>query len=175
MLIRNAARLAPANMRVELLDIGDIPLYNADIDKDDVRPSSVVRLKELVDRADGLLISTPEYNHSVPGVLQNAIDWASRPAMSSPLRGKPVGIMGVSMGAIGAARATQQLKLVLQATLAHVMPHAGVSIGMVQNKVDSAGLLVDEASRTFLESFLQELFEYAMLFDSGKARSKSAA
>ena len=174
MLIRNAARLAPATLRIELVDIGDIPLYNADVDKDGMRPSAVEQLKHTVRDADALLISTPEYNHSVPGVLQNAIDWVSRPAGKSPLVDKPVGIMGASIGQLGAVRAQQQLKLVLHSTLSHVMPHAGVAVAAVQNKFDNAGELSDAQTREFLAKFLREFEEYVFRF-VGKRKNISAA
>src|SRR3954451_2360468 len=130
-LMQSARELAPAGMRIEIAELGDIPFYNADFDTASARPEPVERLKRQVDGADAVLISTPEYNHSVPGVLQNAIDWISRPAMRSPLVGKPVAIMGASPGALGAARAQQQLKLVLMSTLAQLLPHPGVAVGMV--------------------------------------------
>lgn len=83
-LVEAARDVAPAGMRIEPFDLDDIPLYNADFDLDGLRPAEVDVLKQAVTEADGLLIATPEYNHSVPGVLQNAIDWASRPALQSP-------------------------------------------------------------------------------------------
>jgi chromate reductase len=174
MLIRNAARLAPDAMRIELIDIGDVAPYNADLDKDGIRPAPVERLKRTVADADALLISTPEYNHSVPGVLQNAIDWVSRPAGNSPLVNKPIGIIGASMGALGAVRAQQQLKLVLASTLSHVMPHAGVSVGVVQNKIDSAGELHDEQTREFLRSFLLQLQHYTERFVDRQSKQSAA-
>ena len=153
-LLEAARELAPAGMRVDLVDLADIPLYDGDRDTDETRPAAVRRLKQLVAESDGVLISTPEYNHSVPGVLQNAIDWISRPAMKSPLAEKPAAIMGVSPGALGAARAQQQLKLVLMATLAQVLPHPGVSVGLVAEKFDAEGRLVHEPTRQFVSAYL---------------------
>ena len=156
--VLEAARgLAPAGVEIEILELADVPLYNGDLDADATRPAAVERLKRAVADADGVLIATPEYNHSVPGVLQNAIDWLSRPVGRSPLAGKPVGIVGASPGALGAARAQQQLKLVLMATLAHVMPHAGVSIGGVAEKFDATGALAHEPTRQFLAAYVVEL------------------
>jgi chromate reductase, NAD(P)H dehydrogenase (quinone) len=116
----------------------------------------VVRLKAAVAAADALLLVTPEYNHSVPGVLQNAIDWASRPGMKSPLAGKAAGIMGASTGAIGTARAQQQLKLVLLGTLSLVMPHAGVLVGQAKEKFDASGTLTHEPTRQFVAAYMKE-------------------
>ena len=153
-LLEAARELAPAGVQVDIVELGDIPLYDADHDTEETRPASVRRLKQLVAEADGVLVATPEYNHSVPGVLQNAIDWASRPAMKSPLADKPVGIMGASPGALGAARAQQHLKLVLMATLAQVLPHPGVSVGLAAEKFDAEGRLVHEPTRQFVAAYL---------------------
>ncbi|AHG88306.1 NADPH-dependent FMN reductase [Gemmatirosa kalamazoonensis] len=155
-LLEAAQALAPSGVRIDIVDLADVPLYDGDQDTDETRPAAVGRLKQLVADADGVLFSTPEFNHSVPGVLQNAIDWVSRPAMRSPLAGKPVAIMGASPGALGAARAQQQLKLVLMSTLAHVLPHPGVSVAMVAEKFDAAGELVHEPTRQFLAAFLAQ-------------------
>jgi chromate reductase len=153
-LLEAARELAPAGVQVDIVELGDIPLYDADQDSDETRPAPVRRLKALVAEADGLLVATPEYNHSIPGVLQNAIDWLSRPAMKSPLAEKPAAIMGVSTGALGAARAQQQLKLVLMATLAQVLPHPGVALGMAADKFDADGRLVHEPTRQFVSVYL---------------------
>ena len=112
-LLRAASRLVPEGVRIEIYDgMGDLPLYN-----DDVRllgePPAVTRMKQRVAAADGILIVTPEYNNSVPGPLQNAIDWLSRPAAESPLRGKPAGIAGVATGNFGTVRAQTALRQVL--------------------------------------------------------------
>jgi chromate reductase len=155
-LLEAARELAPAGMRIDIADLADVPLYDGDRDTDETRPQAVRRLKQQVADADGLLIATPEYNHSVPGVLQNAIDWVSRPAMRSPLAGKPAAILGSSTGALGAARAQQQLKLVLMSTLAQVLPHPGVSVATVAEKFDASGRLVHEPTRQFLAGFLAE-------------------
>jgi chromate reductase, NAD(P)H dehydrogenase (quinone) len=156
-LLDAAAALAPEGVRVEPFDLRDVPIYDADLDTDELRPEPVRRLKQAVADADALLIATPEFNHSIPGVLQNAIDWISRPAMKSALADKPVGIMGASPGALGAARAQQHLKLVLMATLAQVMPHPGVSIGMVAEKFAADGTLAHEPTRRFVAAFMAQL------------------
>lgn len=155
-LLRAAVMLAPDDMRIEVFDLAPIPLYNADLDTDERRPDAVHRLKTAIAEADALLIATPEYNHSVPGVLQNAIDWASRPGMKSPLADKSAAIMGASPGAAGTARAQQQLKLVLLSTLALVMPHPGVLVARAGEKFTD-GKLSDEATREFVAAFLRDL------------------
>lgn len=174
-LLEAARELAPEGMRVEIIDLADIPLYNGDRDTDVERPAAVERLKRAVAEADAVLIATPEYNHSVPGVLQNAIDWVSRPAGKSPFAGKPVAIMGASTGALGAARAQQQLKLVLLSTLAVLMPHAGVAVGQAKEKFDAAGRLVHEPTRQFLAGMLRELEVWARRVSMSREAARQAA
>jgi chromate reductase len=156
-LLEAARKLAPEGVEIEPFALDEIPLYNQDLDTDERRPAAVARFQEAIREADALLIATPEYNHSIPGVLQNAIDWASRPAGRSPLAGKPVGIIGASGGAIGTARAQQQLKVVLFSTLALLMPHPGVTVGNAREKFSPGGELTDEPTRRFLEGYLREL------------------
>ncbi len=105
------ARLAPSDFTFEELPIGDLPLYNQDDDA--APPASVTRLKSKIAAAQGVLFVTPEYNRSIPGVLKNAIDHASRPYGQASWSGKPAGILGVSVGAIGTALAQQHLRTIL--------------------------------------------------------------
>lgn len=154
MLFRAACELAPASLAIEEVGIGDLPLYNADLDVDEARPEPVVRLRRAVAEADGVLIVSPEYNHAVPGVLQNAIDWASRPGMRSPFRDRPVGFMGASGGLIGTARGQQHLKLVLMSMLALPMPHPGILVTRASTRFDEAGVLVDEPTREMLADYM---------------------
>lgn len=105
------ARLAPDDIEFRRLRIDDLPLYNQD--DDDSPPAPVTRLKEAIRQADGLLFVTPEYNRSIPGVLKNALDHASRPYGDSAFPDKPAGIIGVSIGAIGTAAAQQHLRTIL--------------------------------------------------------------
>ncbi len=166
-LLEAARTLAPRGMSLEIVPLADVPLYNQDLDRDGVRPAAVEALKSAVAGADAVLIATPEYNHSIPGVLQNAIDWLSRPAMRSPLAGKPVAIVGSSPGAMGAVRAQQQLKLVLMSTLAHVMPHPGVAVGQVHEKFDGDGELTHGATRDALSAFLQQFDQWVRRMVAG--------
>jgi len=170
-LLAAARELAPELMKIETFDLAPIPLYNADFDTDEKRPAAVVQLKRAIAEADGLLIVTPEYNHSVPGVLQNAIDWASRPGGRSPFAGKPAGIIGASQGAIGTARAQQQLKLVLYSTFAIVMPHGGVTVARAQDKFDASGTLTDEPTREFLKAYLRQLLDWTLRLRSTAERA----
>lgn len=159
-LLRAAAERAPEGMEVEEFPLGGIPLYDGDLENDERRPEPVRQLKEAIAAADAVLIATPEYNHGVPGVLKNAIDWASRPAMKSPFAGKPVAVMGAAPGALGTARAQQQLKLILLSMLALPLPHPGVVVGAAKAKFDADGRLTDEATGEFLAAFLRDLAEW---------------
>jgi chromate reductase len=110
-LLRLVERVLPANATLDVAEIGDIPLYNLDVEQDEGFPEPVLRLRQQMAAADGLIISTPEYNFSIPGVLKNAIDWASRHA-DSPMNHKPVAIAGVAGGS-GSRRAQTHLRTIL--------------------------------------------------------------
>lgn len=167
MLLRAAIARAPGGMRLEEASIAEVPLYNADLDTDELRPGPVRALREQVASADGLLIASPEYNHSVPGVMQNTIDWLSRPGFRSPLAGKPVGIMGAARGVVGTSRAQQVLKLTLMSTLAHVMPDRGVAVGGATDKFAEDGTLIHEATGEFLAAYLERFAAWVSRFAGG--------
>jgi chromate reductase len=148
-LLRAAQELAPAGLVVTVFDLAPIPLYNADVEAAG-DPEPVAALKNAVRQADGLLIATPEYNYGVPGVLKNAIDWASRPPASTPLKGKPAMLMGASPGMSGSMRAQLALRqsFVFTQTLALLQPE--VLVAKAQEKFDSEGRLTDEPTRQHL-------------------------
>ena len=154
-LLHAAVELSPEGLRIREEPIGDLPHYDGDIDVDGERPAAVERLKRSIAEADGVLIVTPEYNHSVPGVLKNAIDWVSRPAFASPLAHKPVAMASVSPGAIGGARAQLHLETILLSTNASLFRHRGVVVGGSGSKFED-GQLVDEGTRDFLGAFLTQ-------------------
>jgi chromate reductase, NAD(P)H dehydrogenase (quinone) len=113
-LLRGAAAAAPDGVDVELYDgLKEVPPYDADDDFPGDQPLAVRRLKEALGAADGILISTPEYNSSIPGVLKNALDWASRPLAESPVRGKPVAVLSSSTGTFGGVWAAAETRKVL--------------------------------------------------------------
>jgi chromate reductase len=155
-LLENARLLAPPTLAITPFDLAEVPLYNADHDQDATRPAAVQRLKQAVATSDAVLFASPEYNHGVPGVLQNAIDWVSRPSFKSPLVGKPVAMMGASGGISGTMRGQQMLKLVLMSTLAAVFPHPGVAIPLAKEKFDAQGRLAHEPTRDFVAAYLRE-------------------
>lgn len=111
-LLRAAGSLLPSGADLEVADISDLPLYNWDVEQELGFPEPVIRFRSQIAAADGLLISTPEYNNSIPGPLKNALDWASRGGQDSPLNQKPVAIMGAA-GRLGSVRAQMHLRSVL--------------------------------------------------------------
>ena len=137
-LIRAAAELAPSGITIELFDLGGLPLYNQDIEEAG-EPASVVAFKRAIQAADALLVATPEYNHGMPGVLKNAIDWASRPRVTSPLKDKPVAVMGASPGNGSTARAQAQLREAFVFTGACVMPLPELLLGGAASHFDEIG------------------------------------
>lgn len=155
MALRAAQKLAPAGMTVEIADISRIPLYN-----DDVRlagePAPVAELKEQVRAADAVLLVSPEYNFSVPGVLKNTLDWMSRPP-APPFDGKVVAIMGASGGPLGTARGQYDLRKILVYMNTFTVNKPEVFIGNAQTKFDAQGALTDEATAKFIADLLLSL------------------
>jgi chromate reductase len=155
-LLRAMSELAPEGLTIETADIGALPHYDQDRDVDGERPEAVEAFKQAITDADGVLIVTPEYNHSVPGVLKNAIDWASRPGFRAPFTRKPVAFAGISPGAHGAARAQIHLENILLGMLSIPFPHRGVAVGGAPGKFDDDLQLTDEGTRDFVSGFLSE-------------------
>ncbi|MGI9178918.1 MAG: NADPH-dependent FMN reductase [Longimicrobiaceae bacterium] len=154
-LLRAARELAPEGMEIRTFDrLGEIPLFNTDVEAEG-DPEPVTALKEAIREADALLVVTPEYNYSVPGVLKNAIDWASRPPRDSVLIEKPAAIMGASAGAFGTARAQMHLRQSFVFTLTLVMPSPEVLIPRAGEKFDEEGRLTDEKTRGFVRQHLE--------------------
>lgn len=157
MLLRAAGELASEGVEVRPFErLGEIPLYDGDVEAKGI-PEPVQALKRAVREAAAVLVCTPEYNWSVPGVLKNAIDWASRPAAETPFAGKPVAVMGASPGAVGTAKAQQHLRLMLASNGALVLPGPEVLVARCQEKFDASGRLADEATRTFVGRLLVAL------------------
>ena len=155
-LVRAAVEVAPAGVTVSVFDLNDVPLFNADVEALG-DPPSVAALKAAIQEADALLIASPEYNHCIPGVLKNAIDWASRPARASSLTGKPVAIMGASPGRGGTARAQAQLRDGLTYTNGYVLPLPEVLVPLADEKFDADGNLHDEDTRSEVRDLLVAL------------------
>lgn len=156
-LLRAAAEIAPAGLKIEPFDLIDVPLYNGDVEADG-DPPAVAALKQAIAAADGVLFATPEYNHGVPAVMKNAVDWASRPPRGAALGGKPVGIIGASPGMTGSARGQSQLRQAFEFTNSFCMPQPELLVFKAHEKFDAEGRLMDEATRTYLARYL-EAFE----------------
>jgi chromate reductase len=154
MLLRAAMGLAPRDMVIRPASI-DLPLYNEDI-RELGYPPPVSLLRAQIADADAVLIATPEYNYSVPGVLKNAIDWVSRPP-DQPFSGKPVAIMGASPGRFGTVRAQNHLRQSLVALNANVLAKPAVMVGGAEAVFDDTGQLTDVATRDHVVKLLQAL------------------
>lgn len=143
-----AGTLMPEGMSLTIASYGDIPLYNQDT-QDQGMPASVIRLRDEIARADGVLVASPEYNFSISGVLKNAIDWLSR-LPDQPFKGKPVALLSASGGPLGGARAQYDVRKILGSQDALVLLKPEIFIGQAQNRFDAGGKLTDEATRTLL-------------------------
>ncbi|WP_394823345.1 NADPH-dependent FMN reductase [Pendulispora albinea] len=160
-LLRAASELAPSGLTIEMVEIGNIPFYDGDVEAQGL-PASVQELRERILAADGLLFATPEYNYSIPGVLKNAIDWFSRPP-SPPSDRKPVGIIGASGGNGGTMRAQYHLRQVGVMLNWRTFNKPEVFIARAQDKFDAEGKLTDEATRKVLAQHLQEFYDWIAL------------
>ena len=146
--LRTLQMSMPPGIGLSVVTLDDIPPYNQDVELCGV-PPGVQRLKSAIEASDGIILCSPEYNHGMPGVLKNALDWVSRPALISPMKGKPVLIVTSSPAFTGGVRAQAQLKETLSGMLARVIAWPQVVIAGVHDKVRE-GRLVDEASVKFL-------------------------
>jgi chromate reductase len=162
-LLRAAQELAPGRMRIEIHDLAGVPLFNEDVEAEGV-PQAVTDLRNAIGAADGLLIAVPEYNHGVPGVLKNAIDWLSRPPRKSVLGGKPAALMGASPGTTGTARGQSQLRLSFVFTNTPAMLQPEVLVGRAHERFDAEGNLTDEKVRSYLKMFLEHFEEWIERF-----------
>jgi chromate reductase, NAD(P)H dehydrogenase (quinone) len=155
-LLRAAEELLPPYLEFELFaGLKAIPPYDEDDDVPPV-PKAVAALRTAIEEADAVLFATPEYNSSVPGQLKNALDWISRPLSTSPLRNKPVAVVGASSGAFGAVWSQAELRKVLGATGARVVD-GEVAVGHAQTKFDAEGRLVEQSLREQLDEVVRTL------------------
>jgi chromate reductase len=155
-LLRAAEELAPAGVKIEEVDLSPIPFYDGDLEAVG-DPEPVAELRAAVAEADALLIATPEYNRGTSGVLKNAIDWLSRPALASVLRWKPVAVMGTSTGRGGTRRAQQQVRDALLYPGAIVLEEPEVALPVAWEHFDEDGRLVDEKTRDSIRGLLEGL------------------
>lgn len=154
-LLRAAAAIAPGGLSITVADLKSIPLYDEDV-RTRGYPPAVRDFRETIAASDGVLIATPEYNYSVPGVLKNAIDWASRPP-DQPFAGKPVAIMGASPGRLGSARAQYHLRQVLLAVDAAVLNRPEIMVANAPAMFAEDGALADQATKDLVARLLDAL------------------
>jgi chromate reductase, NAD(P)H dehydrogenase (quinone) len=155
-----AMDVLPEAMTLEIYDIAAIPLFNQDVEALGF-PESVQHFKARIAAANALLIATPEYNYSIPGVLKNALDWASRPATEMPLSEKPLAIMGVSGGPWGTARAQLALRQSCVYMNMHPLNRPVLQVPHAESKFDADGKLTDEATRQHIRGLLVALASWA--------------
>ena len=156
--LQAAESLCPQDAELDIFEINGIPGFNQDEEKNP--PDKIVELKKRVRAAHAVLFVTPEYNYSIPGVLKNAIDWASRPYGDNAWNGKPVAIMGASIGAIGTARAQYHLRQCCVFLDMHPLNKPEVMISNAADRFDSSGNLVDGNSRELIGLLLQNLVQW---------------
>jgi chromate reductase len=156
--LRAATQLVPPDASIETFELDGIPGFNQDEEQNP--PPKVVELKRRVREADAILIVTPEYNYSIPGVLKNAIDWASRPYGDSAWSGKPVAIMGASIGTIGTARAQYHLRQVFVFLNMFPVNQPEVMIGNASERFDAGGNLTDETTKKLIRQLLENLKDW---------------
>jgi chromate reductase len=149
----------PTGSTLELLDALDLPIFNSDLGE----PAAVTELKRQIGAADGVVFAVPEYNYSIPGGLKNLLDWLSRPPALSPLRGKPVGMVGAASGMSGTIRAQTHLRNILVYSDAPCLLQPEVLIARAQDRFDAHGRLTDESTRTLLEKFGAALVAFVAL------------
>jgi chromate reductase, NAD(P)H dehydrogenase (quinone) len=156
-LLEAVKTLLPEGMSLEIYDIKDIPLYNADTEAIGT-PPPVLDFKAKIQAADGIIIATPEYNYSIPGGLKNALDWISR--VPNPISGKQVVIMGASSGYFGTARAQLALRNILFRLNAFVLPQPEVYVTMAAEKFNENGELTDEETKKRLKELLDTFCQW---------------
>lgn len=164
-LLRAAAALAPEGCRVEIASIAEFPLYNGDLEAEQGVPQAVALLKDRIAAADGLLLVTPEYNRSIPGVFKNAIDWLTRPAadIGRVFGGRPTALMGASPGAIGTRMAQAAWLPVLRALGVRIWFGGELYVGQARNVFDVAGELSDANIKKRLQDFMVGFSEFLSL------------
>ncbi len=165
--LRAATELVPEGATLEIFELDGIPGFNQDDERNP--PEKVAELKRKVREADAILFVTPEYNYSIPGVLKNAIDWASRPYGDSAWNGKPAAIMGASIGGIATARAQYHLRQTMVFLNMFPINQPEVMIGNAGEKFDDQGNLTDETTKEFIRQLLQNLVEWTSRIGENQA------
>ena len=163
MALQAAQLLVPEGARIETFDLHGIPPFNQDEEK--APPAVVTEFKKRIREADAILFATPEYNYGVPGVLKNAIDWASRPYGDSAWNDKPVAVISASGGVLGGARAQYALRQSFIFLNMHPVNQPEVMIAKAHEKFDAKGNLVDETAKKLIQQLLQNLVSWTRRLD----------
>jgi len=158
-LLRTVLEIVPNNANLEVFELDDIPPFNQDLESSP--PEKVKEFKTKIKAADAILIVTPEYNYSIPGVLKNAIDWASRPPGDNSFDGKPVAMMSASIGMLGGARAQYQLRQVFVTLNMYPLNKPEVFVTFANQKFDDKGNLLDEKTKELMGNLLENLVAWA--------------
>ncbi len=164
LVLKSATLLVPSNAELEIFDLEGIPPFNQDNEKPELMPERVKEFKSKIKSADAILISTPEYNYSIPGVLKNAMDWASRPHGDNSFEGKVVGMTSASGGMLGGSRAQYHLRQTFVYLNMHALNRPEVIIPKVMEKFDKDGNLIDEKTREKISELLTELTIFSAKF-----------
>jgi chromate reductase len=157
-LLRATVELVPKEARIEVFDLAGFPSFDQDFENQP--PEIVKEFKAKIRAADAILIATPEYNYSIPGVLKNAIDWASRPYPENAFNGKPVAVMGASTGMLGTARAQYHLRQCFVFLNMYPLNKPEVMVAYAPQKFDENGRLMDEDTRKHVATLLQSLVDW---------------
>ena len=156
--LRAAQQLIPEGATLDVFELDGIPGFNQD--KEQNPPEKVAELKRRIVEADAILFVTPEYNYSIPGVLKNAIDWASRPYGESAWNGKPAAIMGASIGGIATARAQYHLRQIMVFLNMFPLNQPEVMIGNAAERFDAQGNLTDDTTKEYIRKLLENLVQW---------------
>lgn len=165
-LLRAALELLPSDVTLEIFDLEGIPLFNQDLETK--MPQRVKEFKAKIKAADAVLVATPEYNYSVPGVLKNAIDWASRPYGDNAFDAKPVALISASIGLLGGARAQYHLRQSFVFLNMYPINKPELFVTFAQEKFDQNGTLKDEKTRELLKQLLTSLAAWTRKLEPGK-------
>jgi chromate reductase len=157
-LLHAAMNLAGKDAKVEIFDLAGIPPFNQDLEGN--MPEKVKEFKRRIRAADAILIATPEHNYSMPGVLKNAIDWASRPYGDNSFEGKPVAVMSASTGTLGGARAQYHLRQVFVFLDMHPLNKPEVIVPSAAEKINDRGIVTDETTREKIKELLAALIDW---------------
>ncbi len=162
MLLNALVKAAPQHVRVDVLEIAQVPLFNADLEDDP--PPAVTRLRDAIRAADGLIIVTPEHNGTIPAATKTVIEWASRPSDDSVLERKPAAMLGASTGYYGTLRAQAALRQIATIEEVYFMVNPEIRVARAQTKFDERGELLDEELRTELTEFLEAFASWVRRF-----------